>query len=130
MAKESKLVRNAERARLSKVHAKRRADLVAILKDPNAGPEAKDAAYARLYKMPRDASGTRFRNRCHVSGRPRGYIGKAGVSRVRRHDDDEEDRRGRNRRGAARMRSARTISSTRLRRRWPGCWPGATSAKV
>jgi small subunit ribosomal protein S14 len=82
MAKESKLVRNAERARLSKVHAKRRADLVAILKDPNAGPEAKDAAYARLYKMPRDASGTRFRNRCHVSGRPRGYMRGFGISRI------------------------------------------------
>lgn len=82
MAKESKLVRNAERARLMKVHAQRRAELVAVLKDPNATPEAKDAAYARLYKMPRDASGSRYRNRCQVSGRPRGYMRGFGISRI------------------------------------------------
>ena len=82
MAKESKLVKNGERARLVKVHAKRRADLIAVIKDPNASPEAKDEAYKRLYKMPRDASGTRLRNRCSISGRPRGYMRGFGVSRI------------------------------------------------
>src|SRR3990170_3488599 len=82
MAKESKLVRNADRARLVQMHAPRRAELVAVIKDPRATAEAKDAAYARLYKMPRDASATRFRNRCRMTGRPRGYIRGFGVSRI------------------------------------------------
>ena len=82
MAKESKLVQNAERARLVKLHAKRRAELVAVIKDGKASPEAKDAAYVRLYKMPRDSSATRFRNRCQLTGRPRGYMRGFGVSRI------------------------------------------------
>jgi small subunit ribosomal protein S14 len=82
MAKESKLVKNAERARLVGVHAKRREELVAVLKDGNASAEAKDAAYARIYKMPRDASKTRFRNRCQLTGRPRGYMRGFGISRI------------------------------------------------
>jgi small subunit ribosomal protein S14 len=82
MAKESKLVKNAERARLVGVHATRRAELVAVIKDGNASPEAKDAAYARIYKMPRDSSKTRFRNRCQITGRPRGYMRGFGVSRI------------------------------------------------
>jgi small subunit ribosomal protein S14 len=82
MAKESKLVKNAERARLVGVHAARRADLVAVIKDPNATPEAKDAAYARIYKMPRDASKSRIRNRCQITGRPRGYMRGFGISRI------------------------------------------------
>ena len=82
MAKESKLVKNAERARLVGMHAKRRAELVAVIKDGNASPEAKDAAYTRIYKMPRDASKTRFRNRCQLTGRPRGYMRGFGISRI------------------------------------------------
>ena len=82
MAKESKLVKNAERARLIGVHEKRRAELVSVIKDGNASAEAKDAAYARLYKMPRDASKTRFRNRCQLTGRPRGYMRGFGISRI------------------------------------------------
>ncbi len=82
MAKESKLVKNAERARLSKVHQQRRAELVAVIKSGTASADAKDEAYKRLYKMPRDASPTRFRNRCQISGRPRGYMRGFGVSRI------------------------------------------------
>lgn len=83
MAKESKLVKNAERKRLIGVHAKRRAELVAVIKDGNASAEAKDQAYWKLGKMPRDASPTRFRNRCQITGRPRGYIRDFGVSRIK-----------------------------------------------
>ena len=83
MAKESKLVKNAERQRLVTLHAKRRAELVAVIKDGNASAEAKDQAYWRLGKMPRDASPTRFRNRCQITGRPRGYIRDFGVSRIK-----------------------------------------------
>ena len=82
MAKESKLVKNAERARLVTLHAKRRAELVAVIKDGKATAAAKGAAYTRLYKMPRDSSATRFRNRCKATGRPRGYMRGFGVSRI------------------------------------------------
>ncbi len=83
MAKESKLVKNAERQRLIALHAKRRAELVRVIKDPAAAPEEKDKAYWRLNKMPRDASATRYRNRCQITGRPRGYIRDFGVSRIK-----------------------------------------------
>ncbi len=83
MAKESKLVKNAERQRLIVLHAKRRAELTAVIRDGNATAAAKDQAYWRLGKMPRDASPTRFRNRCQITGRPRGYIRDFGVSRIK-----------------------------------------------
>ncbi len=82
MAKESKIARNRKRARLISQHRERRAELVAVIKDPNASPEAKEAAYRKLHKMPRDASPTRYRNRCQISGRPRAYIRDFGVSRI------------------------------------------------
>ncbi|MDA0269834.1 MAG: 30S ribosomal protein S14 [Chloroflexi bacterium] len=82
MAKESMVVKNQRRARLQGVHAARRKELVAVLKDPAATDDAKAEAYRRLYKMPRDASATRFRNRCNVTGRPRGFMRQFGVSRI------------------------------------------------
>lgn len=82
MAKESKLVKNEERRRIAERLAERHAELVAVIKDPNASDEAKEDAYRRIYKMPRDASKTRTRNRCRVTGRPRGYMRKFGVSRI------------------------------------------------
>ena len=83
MAKESKLVKNAERQRLIVLHAKRRAELVAVIRDGTATAEAKDQAYWRLGKMSRDASATRFRNRCQITGRARGYMRDFGVSRIK-----------------------------------------------
>ena len=83
MAKESKLVKNAERQRLIVLHAKRRAELVAVIRDGKATAEAKDQAYWRLGKMPRDASATRFRNRCQITGRARGYMRDFGMSRIK-----------------------------------------------
>ncbi len=83
MAKESKLVKNADRQRLIVLHAKRRAELVAVIRDGKASAEAKDQAYWRLGKMPRDASPTRFRNRCQITGRARGYMRDFGVSRIK-----------------------------------------------
>ncbi|HHC09006.1 MAG TPA: 30S ribosomal protein S14 [Actinobacteria bacterium] len=82
MAKKSKIVKNQKRKRLVEQYARRRAELVAIIKDPEASYEAKRAAYAALAKLPRDSSRTRYRNRCAVSGRPRGYFRKFGLSRI------------------------------------------------
>ncbi len=82
MAKESKLARNAQRAHMIEQYAAKRKELQATLKDPNASDDAKTDAYKRLYKIPRDSSPTRFKNRCKVSGRPRGYMREFGVSRI------------------------------------------------
>ena len=82
MAKKSKLAKNKVRKRLVAKYAERRAVLVAIMKDPKASLEDKYAAQRSFAKMPRDASATRVRNRCVLTGRPRGYYRKFGLSRL------------------------------------------------
>ena len=81
MAKKSKIAKNNRRRELADRYAERRAELVAVVKDPEADYEAKREAYRKLGKMPRDASRTRYRNRCGVTGRPRAYFRKFGMSR-------------------------------------------------
>jgi small subunit ribosomal protein S14 len=82
MAKTSKIAKNNKRRQLVDRYAERRAELIKIVKDPEASYEEKREAYAKIAKMPRDASATRYRNRCAVSGRPRGYYRKFGLSRI------------------------------------------------
>lgn len=82
MAKTSKVAKNNKRAVLVERYADRRAELIKIIKDPEASYGDKREAYAKIAKMPRDASATRYRNRCNVSGRPRGYFRKFGLSRI------------------------------------------------
>jgi len=82
MAKTSKIVKNKKRKIIVERYATRRAELVAILKDPEASNEDKREAYMKIGKMPRDASATRYRNRCNVTGRPRAYYRKFGLSRI------------------------------------------------
>lgn len=82
MAKTSKIAKNNKRKVLIERYAERRAELVKIIKDPEASYDDKREAYAKIAKMPRDASPTRYRNRCAVSGRPRAYFRKFGLSRI------------------------------------------------
>ncbi|NIO58516.1 MAG: 30S ribosomal protein S14 [Acidobacteria bacterium] len=82
MAKKSKIAKNEQRAELVERYAERRAELKKVINDPDASYDEKRAAYAAIAKMPRDASPTRYRNRCGVSGRPRGYFRKFGMSRL------------------------------------------------
>ncbi len=82
MAKKSKIVKNQKRKMLVERYAERRAELLAIIKDPEASYEDKREAYAAIAKLPRDSSATRYRNRCGVSGRPRAYFRKFGMSRI------------------------------------------------
>ena len=82
MAKTSKIAKNNKRKILIERYAERRAELIKIIKDPEASYEEKREAYAKIAKMPRDASATRYRNRCNVSGRPRAYFRKFGLSRI------------------------------------------------
>ncbi len=82
MAKKSSVAKNQKRRRIVARHAERRASLLAVVKDPNTSMDDKFAAQVQIAKMPRDASATRVRNRCALTGRPRGYYRKFGVSRI------------------------------------------------
>ena len=81
MAKTSKIVKNNKRKRTIEVYAEKRQDLLNIVKDPNTSYEEKREAQKKIARMPRDASATRHRNRCEVTGRPRGTLRKFGMSR-------------------------------------------------
>ena len=86
MAKTSKLHRNRQRAEVVERYAKRRAELKAIIVKPTSTEAEKAAARAEFLKHPRDASATRLRNRDAIDGRPRGFLRKFGVSRLRFRD--------------------------------------------
>jgi small subunit ribosomal protein S14 len=82
MPKTSAIQRNKKRINLAAKYAVVRAELKAILKNPATTDEQFFAAQKKLQKLPRNSSPTRIRNRCSMSGRPRAYIGKFGVSRI------------------------------------------------
>ena len=81
MAKLAVINRQAKREALVKKYAERRKQLQAIIRDPKATDDARDEARAKLQAMPRDASPVRLRNRCAITGRPRGYFRKFGLGR-------------------------------------------------
>jgi small subunit ribosomal protein S14 len=81
MAKNSMLAREDRRARTVKRFAARRAELKAIIKSPNSSDEERYNAQLKLQSMPRDASPSRQRNRCRITGRPHGYYRKFGLAR-------------------------------------------------
>lgn len=81
MAKVSMVEREKRRTKLADRFAKKRSELKAIVADPEADYEEKQAAMHRLNKLPRDSSPVRGRNRCRVSGRPRGFYRKFGLAR-------------------------------------------------
>lgn len=82
MPKTSAIERNKKRRRLCEKYKARRAELKAVLANPNVSDAEFFAAQKKLAKLPRNASPVRIRNRCSLSGRPRAYIGKYGVSRI------------------------------------------------
>jgi small subunit ribosomal protein S14 len=75
-----KLREQKRRQTVAKFKAKRQA-LLEMLRDPRAADEDRDAAREKLQKLPRDASPTRLRNRCAITGRPRGVYRKFGLAR-------------------------------------------------
>jgi small subunit ribosomal protein S14 len=81
MAKLSVINRQAKRVATVKKFAERRKLLLAIIRDQKATDEAKDEARAKLQALPRDASPVRLRNRCAMTGRPRGTFRKFGLGR-------------------------------------------------
>jgi len=86
MAKTSAIVRNERRRKLSAKYFAKRKELAAIVKNPKTTPEERAAAYAKLRKLPRNSSAIRIRNRCSMSGRPRGVEGYFGLSRIALRD--------------------------------------------
>ncbi|MFF2193003.1 30S ribosomal protein S14 [Streptomyces sp. NPDC058157] len=83
MAKKSKIAQNEKRKATVERHAARRAELKEIVRRPSSTAEERGTALAELRRQPRDASATRVRNRDGVDGRPRGYLRRFGLSRVR-----------------------------------------------
>jgi small subunit ribosomal protein S14 len=68
---------------LKRQQTKKRAELKATIADLNATPEARWEAQVALQKQPRDASASRLRNRCRITGRPHGVFRKFGLSRIK-----------------------------------------------
>lgn len=83
MAKKSKIAAQKRREVLVARHAERRTELRALRKDESRSLEERMAATRELSRLPRDSSPVRLRNRDAIDGRPRGFVGKAGISRVR-----------------------------------------------
>jgi small subunit ribosomal protein S14 len=82
MAKKSSIEKNARRAKMAKSVAPRRARLKALARDRDAAPEDRFEAQLKLARLPRNSSATRIRNRCELSGRPRGVYRKFKLSRI------------------------------------------------
>lgn len=82
MAKKSSIEKNTRRAKLAKAIAPRRTRLRALARDRDAAPEDRFEAQLKLARLPRNSSVTRVRHRCQLSGRPRGYYRKFGLSRI------------------------------------------------
>ncbi len=81
MAKVSMVQRELKRERTRNKYAAKRAELKEIIRSPGSSDEERLAAQEQLQKLPRNASPVRGRNRCNVSGRPRGYYRKFGLAR-------------------------------------------------
>ena len=81
MAKKSMIERERKRAKTVQRFAKKRAELKKIISDPNSGDEARAEALAKLQRLPRNASPSRQRNRCAITGRPQGFYRKFGLGR-------------------------------------------------
>ncbi|MFZ5618252.1 MAG: 30S ribosomal protein S14 [Pseudomonadota bacterium] len=82
MAKKSMIERDLKRRRLAKSLEAKRARLKAIVKDQTKAAEERFAASLKLAELPRNSSKTRIRNRCLVTGRPRGFYRKLKMSRL------------------------------------------------
>jgi small subunit ribosomal protein S14 len=82
MPKTSAIERNKKRINLSAKFGAKRAELKAILANPATTDEEFYAAQKKLQKLPKNSAIERVRNRCSMSGRPRAFIGKFGVSRI------------------------------------------------
>ena len=82
MAKKSSIEKNKNRRMLVDRFATKRAELRTIIKDRKREPEERFEATLLLAKLPRNSTKVRLRNRCSLTGRPRGNYRKFGLSRI------------------------------------------------
>jgi small subunit ribosomal protein S14 len=83
VAKLSLIQRELKREQLVAKFAKKRAELKAIIDDSKKPDEERYAARLELQKLPRNANPTRLRNRCELTGRPRGTFRQFGLGRIK-----------------------------------------------
>ena len=86
MAKLAVKLRQQKRVQTVAKFKARRAELLEVIHDARASDEAREEARAKLQKLPRDASPVRLRNRCNLTGRPRGVYRKFGLGRNKLRD--------------------------------------------
>lgn len=82
MAKKAMIERNLKRERMAAKYAAKRAELKRTLSDPSTSDEDFYEAQRKLTKLPKNSNPIRLRNRCSITGRPRAYLRKYGVSRI------------------------------------------------
>jgi len=82
MPKTSAIERNKKRILLTAKYKAKRAELKAILANPDLSQDEWLETQKKIQKLPRNSSAQRIRNRCALSGRPRGFNRKYGVSRI------------------------------------------------
>lgn len=82
MAKKSMIERDKKRRKLTAKFESKRAVLKATITDKSLPAEERFKASMALAKLPRNSSKTRIRNRCEITGRPRGYYRKLRMSRI------------------------------------------------
>ena len=81
MSKVSLINRDLKRRKTVKKYAAQRAEIFAVINDKNISEEEQQAARIKLQMLPRNASPVRLRNRCTLTGRPRGVYSKFGLGR-------------------------------------------------
>lgn len=82
MAKTSSIAKNNRRRKMAEKGEAKRAELRKVISDMSASDEDRDIAMMKLQGMPRDTSRIRVRNRCEVTGRPRGVYRDFRLSRI------------------------------------------------
>jgi small subunit ribosomal protein S14 len=82
MAKKSAVITNKKREKLIDLQSKKREELKAIAYNESLSFEERLEAQIKLSELPRNGAKVRYRNRCNLTGRPRGYFRKFGLSRI------------------------------------------------
>ena len=82
MARKSNIARNQKRILIVSKYAKKRQELKEIIANPKTTEEDFFAAQEKLWKLPRNSAPTRLKNRCALTGRPRAYLRRFGLSRI------------------------------------------------
>ena len=82
MAKKSKIMHNIHRKKLVERYAAKRKDLIKKINDTSLSFEERQAFRLKLEKLPKNSNPNRVRNRCNLTGRPRSYYRRFGLSRI------------------------------------------------